>query len=46
MIGILVGDGHRVEALVGDPEEGLGINSIDQIAEVEAVLRNRKIGPL
>lgn len=46
VIGILVGDGHRVEALVGDPEEGLGINSIDQIAEVEAVLCNRKIGPL
>jgi bifunctional UDP-N-acetylglucosamine pyrophosphorylase/glucosamine-1-phosphate N-acetyltransferase len=41
VIGILVGDGHRVEALRTAPEEGLGINSIDQIARVESVLKRR-----
>lgn len=40
-IGILVGDGHRVEAYVAGAEEGLGINSVDQIAGVEAILGKR-----
>jgi bifunctional UDP-N-acetylglucosamine pyrophosphorylase/glucosamine-1-phosphate N-acetyltransferase len=42
VIAILAGDGHRIEAYVADPEEGLGINSIDQIAGVESVLRRRR----
>lgn len=45
VIEILVADGHRIEAVIGDPEEGLGINSIDQIPEVENVLRKRRAGP-
>ncbi len=45
VIGILVGDGHRVEAHQAHPEEGLGINSIDQVEGVTAALnrRNRPI---
>ena len=39
VIGILAGDGHRVEAYKAAPEEGLGVNSIDQIAGVEAFLQ-------
>ncbi|MDJ0664332.1 MAG: NTP transferase domain-containing protein [Acidimicrobiia bacterium] len=38
---ILVGKGFRAAAFIADPEEGLGINSVDQIAEVEAVLAER-----
>jgi bifunctional UDP-N-acetylglucosamine pyrophosphorylase / glucosamine-1-phosphate N-acetyltransferase len=41
VIGILAGDGHRVEACVAEPEEGLGVNSVDQIAGVESVLKRR-----
>ena len=41
VIGVLAGDGHRIEAHIASPEEGLGINSIDQLAGVEAVLRRR-----
>jgi bifunctional UDP-N-acetylglucosamine pyrophosphorylase/glucosamine-1-phosphate N-acetyltransferase len=41
VIGILVGDGRRVEAYPAAPEEGLGINSIDQIAGVEEILQHR-----
>ena len=41
VIGVLAGDGHRIEAHIARPEEGLGINSIDQLASVEAVLRRR-----
>jgi bifunctional UDP-N-acetylglucosamine pyrophosphorylase/glucosamine-1-phosphate N-acetyltransferase len=46
VVGIFVEDGKRVDALLGDPEEGLGVNSVDQIASVEAVLRQRQLGPL
>lgn len=41
VIAILAGDGHRIEAYIADPEEGLGINSADQISCVESVLRQR-----
>ncbi len=44
VIGILVADGHRVEAHKASPEEGLGINSIDQIDSVEAALLRRREG--
>lgn len=40
-VGILVGDGCRVAGYIGDPAEGLGINSVDQVAEIEHVLRAR-----
>jgi bifunctional UDP-N-acetylglucosamine pyrophosphorylase/glucosamine-1-phosphate N-acetyltransferase len=39
VVEILVGDGHRVEAFKAAPEEGLGVNSIDEIAAVEMVLQ-------
>jgi len=42
VVGILVGDGHLVEAHKADQEEGFGINSIDQIAEVELLMRHRR----
>jgi bifunctional UDP-N-acetylglucosamine pyrophosphorylase/glucosamine-1-phosphate N-acetyltransferase len=42
VIGILAGDGDRVEAHIADAEEGLGVNSIEQIADVEAALERRK----
>jgi bifunctional UDP-N-acetylglucosamine pyrophosphorylase/glucosamine-1-phosphate N-acetyltransferase len=42
VVEILVGDGHRVEAYVGDPEEGLGVNSIDQLAGVASILQMRQ----
>lgn len=45
VIGILTAAGHRVEAHVADAEEGLGVNSIDQIAEVEAALARRGARP-
>ena len=41
-VGILVDEGFRASAYSGEPEEGLGINSVDQIAEVEAVLLKRR----
>jgi bifunctional UDP-N-acetylglucosamine pyrophosphorylase/glucosamine-1-phosphate N-acetyltransferase len=41
VVGVLVGDGHRVGALVADQEEGLGVNSQTQLAEAAAVLRLR-----
>lgn len=44
VVGILVADGHLVEAFPAAPEEGLGINSIDQIAGVEELLHERHIG--
>lgn len=44
VIRILVEDGHRVEAYRASPEEGLGINSVDQISDVEAVLEQRAVG--
>lgn len=37
-IEILVDDGDRVEAYITDPEEGFGVNSVEQLAEVEAIL--------
>jgi len=42
VIAILVGDGRRVDARIAAPEEGLGINAIDQIAGVEAALQRRR----
>ena len=44
VVGILVADGRRVEAYIASAEEGLGINSVDQIAGVEAVLKERQSG--
>ena len=40
-VGILVEQGLPAAAFIGQPEEGLGINSVDQIAEVEAALTQR-----
>jgi bifunctional UDP-N-acetylglucosamine pyrophosphorylase/glucosamine-1-phosphate N-acetyltransferase len=44
VVAILVADGHRVEAHKASPEEGLGINSVDQVESVEAALRARASG--
>lgn len=41
VIAILARDGRRIEAFVAAPEEGLGINSVDQIAGVESALHRR-----
>ena len=41
VIAILVADGRRVEACIADSQEGLGINAVDEIAVVEAVLNRR-----
>ena len=41
VVAILVGDGLTVAGYVGDPVEGLGINSIDQVAGVAALLEQR-----
>jgi bifunctional UDP-N-acetylglucosamine pyrophosphorylase/glucosamine-1-phosphate N-acetyltransferase len=41
VIGVLVGDDHRVGAVVADQKEGLGVNSQTQLAEAAAVLRLR-----
>jgi bifunctional UDP-N-acetylglucosamine pyrophosphorylase/glucosamine-1-phosphate N-acetyltransferase len=38
---ILVNNGFLAKAFIGKPEEGLGVNSVDQIAVVEALLRRR-----
>ncbi len=46
VVAILVEDGHRVEAHKASPEEGLGVNSVDQVAAVEAALRQRLLPPL
>ncbi len=43
-IGILVGDGHRIAAHRADPEEGLGVNSVDQLAAVTSILQQRLSG--
>ncbi len=41
VVGILVGDGRSVGAVMGAPEEGLGVNSQAQLAEAASVLRTR-----
>jgi bifunctional UDP-N-acetylglucosamine pyrophosphorylase/glucosamine-1-phosphate N-acetyltransferase len=41
VIGILVGDGHKVGAVVVPSVEGTGVNTQSQLAEVGAVLRHR-----
>ncbi|MDX2344859.1 MAG: NTP transferase domain-containing protein [Acidimicrobiia bacterium] len=42
VVEILVGDGHPIGALLAAPEEGLGVNSIDQLAGVASVLESRQ----
>lgn len=40
-VAIIVGDGNRVGArIVSDPSEGFGVNSLDQLAEVEKILKD------
>ena len=41
VVGILVADGRHVAGFVGDPAEGLGINSVDQVPGIEAILEAR-----
>ncbi len=41
VIGLLVADGHTVAAHIAPAEEGLGINSVEQIREVEMELLGR-----
>ena len=41
VVEILVGDGLTVAGFVGDPDEGLGINSIDQVSGVASLLKQR-----
>lgn len=41
VIGILAAGGHRIEGYIGAPEEGLGVNSPDQLAAVETILATR-----
>lgn len=41
VIGILVGDGHRVGAVIVPSVEGTGVNTQSQLADVGAVLRAR-----
>ena len=41
VVGLLVDDGHTVAAHIAASEEGLGINSVDQITEVETALLSR-----
>ncbi len=41
VVEILVGDGLTVAGYAGDPDEGLGINSLDQVAGVASLLRQR-----
>lgn len=43
VVGILVGDGHRIEAHQAAAEEGLGVNSIDQLEGVASVLHARSL---
>ena len=40
-VAILVGDGFRAAAHIADAAEGLGINSVDEVAGVERILRDR-----
>jgi bifunctional UDP-N-acetylglucosamine pyrophosphorylase/glucosamine-1-phosphate N-acetyltransferase len=42
VVEILVGDGHTIEAYLADPEEGLGVNSVDQLTGVAEILRRRQ----
>src|SRR5262249_62246887 len=43
MAAILARAGHRVEAMqIADPNEALGINDRAQLAEADAILRERK----
>ena len=44
VVEILVGDGRVVAGHVGSPEEGLGINSLDQVPGVAALLQQRNRG--
>lgn len=40
-VAIIVGDGNRVGArIVSDPSEGFGVNSIDQLDEMEKILKS------
>jgi len=41
VIGILAGRGCRIEGYVGAAEEGLGVNSPGQLADVESILETR-----
>jgi bifunctional UDP-N-acetylglucosamine pyrophosphorylase/glucosamine-1-phosphate N-acetyltransferase len=41
VVGILADDGHEVRAVRTDAEEGAGVNSQQQLAEVASVLRTR-----
>ena len=41
VIGVFVGDGHKVGTFVADQAEGFGVNSQGQLAEAAAVLRSR-----
>jgi len=41
VIGILVGDGHRVGAVIVPAIEGTGVNTHSQLADVAATLRHR-----
>ncbi len=41
VIGILAGRGATIAAVAADPEEALGVNSHDQLADVAARLRHR-----
>lgn len=44
VVEILVGDGLTVAGYVGDPDEGLGINSLDQVPGVTSLLQQRHSG--
>ncbi len=41
VIGLIVRDGGRVEAVLTDPEEGTGVNTQGQLAEAAGILRGR-----
>ncbi len=43
VVEMLVGDGLTVAGFVGGPDEGLGINSLDQVPGVAALLHQRTI---
>ncbi|HEX5671596.1 MAG TPA: bifunctional UDP-N-acetylglucosamine diphosphorylase/glucosamine-1-phosphate N-acetyltransferase GlmU [Acidimicrobiia bacterium] len=38
---VLLSDGHRVEVVRADPSETMGVNSHDQLAQADSVLRGR-----
>ena len=44
VVGILVAAGHTVAGHACDPDEGLGINSVDEVAGVERILLRRRGG--